>query len=301
MKPDELEMKEKVETYLDNIEIPAELEERVRKSIEIGTKKERVITMRTWMRRAATSAAVVAIGFVGSANLSPAFAKAMSDVPVLGGIVKVVSFRQFDFNEENYQANIEVPVIEGMSNKTLEQSLNQKYLEENKKLYNQFEAEVAEMKQFEEGGHLGVDSGYDIKTNNEQILSIGRYVVNTVASSSTTVVYDTIDKKNEVLITLPSLFKNDSYIKAISENIKAQMRERMANDDSLVYWIENEDETVEGFQSISDQTQFYITDQGKLVISFDKYEVAPGYMGVQEFEIPTEVLQGTLVSNEYIK
>jgi len=25
-----------------------------------------------------------------------------------------------------------------------------------------------------------------------------------------------------------------------------------------------------------------------LVISFDKYEVGPGYMGIQEFEIPTE-------------
>jgi len=27
-----------------------------------------------------------------------------------------------------------------------------------------------------------------------------------------------------------------------------------------------------------------------LVISFDKYEVGPGYMGIQEFEIPTEVI-----------
>lgn len=301
MKPDELGMKEKVETYLDNITIPAELEERVKKSIEIGTRKERVITMRTWMRRMVTSAAVVSIGFVGSANFSPAFAKAMSDVPVLGGLVKVVSFRSFDVNEGNYSANMEAPVIEGMGNKTLEQSLNQKYLEENKKLFAEFEKEVAGMKEFEEGGHLSVDSGYAVKTNNDQILSIGRYVINTEASSSTTMIYDTIDKKNEVLITLPSLFKDDSYIKAISENIKTQMRERMASDDNLVYWIENEDETVEGFKSISDQTQFYITDQGKLVISFDQYEVGPGYMGVQEFEIPTEVFRSALVSNEYIK
>jgi len=38
-----------------------------------------------------------------------------------------------------------------------------------------------------------------------------------------------------------------------------------------------------------------------LVISFDKYEVGPGYMGIQEFEIPTEVIADILVSNEYIR
>lgn len=37
------------------------------------------------------------------------------------------------------------------------------------------------------------------------------------------------------------------------------------------------------------------------MISFDEYEVGPGYMGVQEFEIPTEVIQDILVSNKYIK
>lgn len=36
------------------------------------------------------------------------------------------------------------------------------------------------------------------------------------------------------------------------------------------------------------------------MISFDKYEVAPGYMGVVEFEIPTDVLQEDLVSMKYI-
>ncbi|MFB8736384.1 hypothetical protein ACEQPO_30285 [Bacillus sp. SL00103] len=37
--------------------------------------------------------------------------------------------------------------------------------------------------------------------------------------------YDTIDKKNHVLITLPSLFKDDRYIDVISENIKEQNEE----------------------------------------------------------------------------
>ena len=45
---------------------------------------------------------------------------------------------------------------------------------------------------------------------------------------------------------------------------------------------------------------FYITQQGKLVIVFDKYEVAPGSMGIVDFGIPITLLADVLVSNEYI-
>jgi hypothetical protein len=37
------------------------------------------------------------------------------------------------------------------------------------------------------------------------------------------------------------------------------------------------------------------------VISFNKYEVAPGYIGTPKFEIPTEAITDILVGNEYIK
>ncbi|MDF2950278.1 MAG: protein of unknown function DUF3298-containing protein, partial [Sedimentibacter sp.] len=46
---------------------------------------------------------------------------------------------------------------------------------------------------------------------------------------------------------------------------------------------------------------FYINSENKLIISFDKYEVAPGYMGVLEFEIPSDILGDILISDEYIK
>jgi hypothetical protein len=165
-----------------------------------------------------------------------------------------------------------------------------------------FLADMGDMKE-KGGGHLGVDSGYVIKTDTDRILSVGRYVVNTIASSSTTFKYDTIDKKNEVLITLPSLFKDDSYVDIISENIKEQMIKRHEADDMMFYWVEGVEEEglVDLFEKISKEQSFYINSEGKLVISFDKYEVAPGYMGIQEFVIPTEVISEILVSDEYIK
>ena len=55
------------------------------------------------------------------------------------------------------------------------------------------------------------------------------------------------------------------------------------------------------FERIARDQSFYISAEGKLIISFDKYEVAPGYMGVVTFTIPTEVLTEHLVGQEYLK
>ncbi|WP_347177995.1 RsiV family protein [Sporosarcina thermotolerans] len=145
----------------------------------------------------------------------------------------------------------------------------------------------------------GVDAGYEVITDNDQILSIMRYQVNTVGSSSTTMRYDTIDKVDNVLITLPSLFKDDSYIDAINAYIEGEMERQMAADEMISYFTENE--YGEGFATIRSDQNFYITNDQQLVISFDKYEVAPGYMGVVTFEIPTEVVKKLLVSDVYIR
>ncbi|GAQ25898.1 DUF3298 and DUF4163 domain-containing protein [Tepidanaerobacter syntrophicus] len=288
--------------YLD-IPIPEELDFVVRKAIKENRSlkpKERSSFKKTII--AAASALIIMATVTVGINTSPAFAETLSKVPIVGGIVKVLTFKEYTLNDETFNADIKIPEISGLKDEELQKALNEKYLEENEKLYQQFINDMEEMKK-SGGGHLGVDSGYVIKTDNDRILSVGRYVVNTVASSSTTFKYDTIDKKNEVLITLPSLFKDDSYINIISENIKEQMIKRHKEDENMIYWVSGveDEDLIELFEKISKDQNFYINNDGKLVICFDKYEVAPGYMGVQEFIIPTEVISNVLVSNEYIK
>lgn len=288
--------------YMD-VPIPMELEFVVKKTLkdsEVNGMNSKSNFKRTKVA-AASIVASVAILTVG-VNSSPAIASTLSNIPVVGSVVKVLTFREYTVNEDKYNADIKVPSIQGLENKALENSLNEKYLTENKNLYEDFLADMEDLKQ-KGGGNLGVDSGYIVKTDTDRLLSVGRYVVNTVGSSSTTMKYDTIDKKNEILITLPSLFKDDSYVDIISENIKKQMIEQNKADNNKFYWVEGIEQqaTMEMFNKILNEQNFYINTEGKLVISFDKYEVAPGYMGVVEFVIPTEILSDSLVSNEYIK
>ncbi|MET4563139.1 hypothetical protein ABIA69_004332 [Lysinibacillus parviboronicapiens] len=287
-----------LEKHYNNVPIPKELDFIVENALKQGKKKKKNRTPQ-WLLGSAAAAML----FTASLNVSPAMARTLADIPVVGSVVKVLTWTEYEVAEDTYDANIKVPSIENLENKDLANTLNEKYRSEGKALYNEFIADVGDLKA-NGGGHLGVDSGYEIKTDNDEILSIGRYTVNTVASSSTVMHYDTIDIQNEILITLPMLFKDDSYINAISENIKEQMRAESASDADKVYWIKDagiaDEELFDEFTSIKAQQEFYISEKGKLMISFDKYEVAPGYMGVVEFEIPTDVLQDKLVSNKYI-
>ncbi len=292
---------ERIKNEYMNIPVPEELDFVVKKSLKEG---KRIMKKKRYVKYVKVAAAVLIISvstLTIGINSSDVFAKTMEDIPVVGKIIRVLNLRNYRINEDGFDANIETPAIDGLENKELQNSLNDKYYNENKDLYDQFVKDIESLKKNGSGGHMGVDSGYVVKTDTDQLLSIGRYVVNTVASSSTTFKYDTIDKKNEILITLKSLFKDDSYIEVISENIKQQMSEQLEADENKIYWLDDQDGTVEPFEKISPDQDFYITAGNKLVISFDKYEVAPGYMGVVEFEIPTEILQDKLVGNEYIK
>ncbi|PID21176.1 anti-sigma factor [Sporosarcina sp. P3] len=285
----------KLKKDYDDIEIPPELDHVVKDSIQRAknTKKKRS-PMRNWSIGVAAAATL----FVGSINASPTFANSLVNIPVLGSIVQVFTIETLTLEKETYQANMETPAIDGLENEGLQTALNEKYIEENKALFTKFEEEIARLEEAG-SGHLGVDSGYEVKTDTEQILSIARYETTTAGSSSTEMQYDTIDKQHHILLTLPSLFKDDSYVEIITAYIKKEMTRQMEEDENTAYLaIEGAD--IE-FDSIQANQDFYITADHTLVISFDQYEVAPGYMGVVTFEIPSDILQDALVSDTYIQ
>lgn len=287
---------EKLEALKSNYhEIPYPVD--LKSKIEAIYQKQKQKKAHVNLIRIGLSTAAVLTLFTIGVNTNQSFAAAMTKLPIIGPIVSVISFKFDEIDTDLVHANVEAPVITGLENKTLEAALNQKYYEESKALYEAFVSEMGEIENL--GGHAGIDSGFEIKTDNDLLISIARYVVNTAASSSTTMTYETVDKEFGLLLTLPSLFVDDTYIDIISAYLIDVMKETMKNDSSKVYWVLKED--FAPFESIKPNQNFYISDQNKLMISFDKYEVAPGYMGIVEFEIPTDVIKSLLVSDRYIK
>ncbi|MEK4425552.1 DUF3298 domain-containing protein [Solibacillus sp. FSL K6-1523] len=284
----------KMKKQYEDVQIPKELDEVIENSLKRKPKKRNKVS---WWLGSAAAASMI---FVGGLNASPAMARSLAQIPVLSAVVEVLTFTEYEVKDGNYEANIKVPQITGDSDAI--QSLNAQFEAEGKALYEQFTKDTEGM----DGGHLGVDSGYIVKTDTDQLLSMGRYVVEIVGSSSTVMQYTTVDKEKQIVLTLPSLFKDASYVPVISEYIQQQMRDEMvATNGDSTYWVGGTDKVEEDlfelFETISNEQNFYITEQGKLVIAFDKYEVAPGYMGLVEFEIPTELIQDKLMSNVYIR
>lgn len=270
-----------------NTSIPSELEEKMMDTFGKYKKKKRI-------SYSMLSFAAALLLFAATVNVSPAAASALADIPVVGKVVQVITIKEWNEQDGNANIAIKTPGVKDLENQSLANSLNEKYLEENEALYKKFKEETAK-----DNGHYSVESGYEVKTDDAQLLSLGRYTVETQASAAESIKYDTIDKKNETFITLPSLFKNNAYVDVISTYITSEMKEKM-KDESVSYFIKDQ-ENPDGFEKINASQNFYINKEHKLVISFNEYEVAAGYMGVVEFEIPTAVIKDQLVSDAYIK
>lgn len=159
------------------------------------------------------------------------------------------------------------------------------------------EATVEELiRQFEdtlsEEGYHGLHVSQEVVTDNAQYYTVKLSVLETEASGYEHNKFYTLDKFTKDVVTLADLFAEDSdYISVISENIKTQMLQQMAADEEVTYFLDDDDMPELNFQAITDKTNFYFNEKGKLVIAFDEYEVAPGYMGAPEFVIPDEVTE----------
>jgi len=264
-----------------------ELRERVGK-IMAEKRKRRISPIKAVLG----AAACFAVATVAVFNLSPGLAAAASDIPVIGDIVRVITFGRYEYSEGYYEANIITPKVEGLGNRELEDSINAMLKADAEKIIERFEADVAEFRR-ENGDaeiHWGVDSDYEIRTDNESIIVLDVRFTTTAATSTTVHKFYNIDKKNGELITLPSLFRDGAdYITPISEYISAEMARQNETGDGM-YWSEGDG--VDYFTEIDANQKFYINSDGNIVIGFEKYEVAPGAAGNPEFEIPAHIVEG---------
>ena len=140
-----------------------------------------------------------------------------------------------------------------------------------------------------EKGNESLTSGYKVVTDNDKLFCLRIDTVIAMGGSQSYAKIFSVDKKSGKQITLKNLFKKGSgYIDRISDNIKEQMRAQMKENADVTYFVDDEN------------NKFNVNEKGKLTLVFDKYEVAPGYMGMVEFSIPTgEIVD--MVTNGYLK
>lgn len=284
----------KMKDEYHNIEIPETLKSKIEKSIMEGKKENMKNTAYKYIKRGATVSAAALLTVIVLANSNQTISHAMQNIPIIGSIIEVVTFRTYKDKTNDYEANIEVPKIvadeQDESLKNAADEVNKTVEDYTNMIIEQYNAD---MKASEGEGHYAVDTSYEVITNGDRLFTLRIDTVVAMGGSNSFSKFYHINKETGKVITLEDLFNEESdYINIISNNIKEQMRAQMAADESITYFLDNEETKEWNFKEIKKDHNFYINDKENLVIVFDKYEAAPGYMGMVEFEIPENLITG---------
>lgn len=281
-----------MEQYL-NIKAPAQGLELVK----LKMKEAEAVKMKqkkAFRKTIGTMAAVLAFLFI-LPNTNENIAKAMSEVPVIGKVFDLVTFREYKYQDERHEANVKVPEViaeDGQSNAA--EQVNKSVQEYTDQAIKAFQEDVKE----NEEGYQGLDISYETVTDTDDWFVLKVDMVETQASGYETAKYYNINKKTDSVVTLKELFvEGTDYVTLLTDVIQAEMRRQMKEDEAVTYFIDDPDPEMQDFcfEELKEDQNFYINAKGQLVIAFDEYEVAPGSMGRPEFLITDEAVLKNLI------
>ncbi|MCI2056438.1 MAG: RsiV family protein [Oscillibacter sp.] len=246
---------------------------------EKQVKAKKTHTLHRWAMGVAAALAV----FVAVPNLSAPAAAAMERIPVLGSIVKVITFRTYTYDDEHAHADVSVPQIEGSGSAAASVNADaQKYTDA---LVEQFKADCADLGE----AYEGLNVTYDVVTDSDTWFTLRVDALETKASGYQFAKIYNIDKTTDQVVALDGLFKDDSdWAKALSDEVLRQMNEQMADASSGTAYF------TEDFTGVTADQNYYFDAEGNLVLAFDEYTVAPGSMGAVEFTIAPSAYENLL-------
>lgn len=281
-------IKQKIEE--EDISVPDVVKERIDKALsDLPEKESKPRKTKFLPKIAAVAACFVLICFVVLPNCSTTYAHALEKVPLIGSFVRVVTIRNYFYSDGKHDMDIDVPAIESEKGDAVD-FINKDVDELTKILADRFNKEVEEVG---DKGHSGIFVDYDVVTNTDRWFTLRIRVHEAAGSSNTYYKFYHIDKTTGKIVTLKDLFTTEDFSSVLETEIKRQMKEIMAADHDKLYWVDRA-EIGYDFVNLDNSHNFYWNENGDLVIAFDKYEVAPGYMGTPEFAIKKDTIKDIL-------
>ena len=282
----------KSEVAKEQTDIPDSVKNRIEQTlVDLPEKKPVKKQIRILPRIAASAACFVFIILFLLPNVSVTYAQALEQLPVIGDLVRVVTIRNYYYDDNHWKMDINIPQIESEDSKSVDY-INKDVSELTTALINRFYEDL-EINGNKGYGSLNVD--YEVVTNTDSWFTLKLTVCQTAASSNTYFKFYHIDKNQGKIVELGDLFNTDKFSDSLVAEIKKQMQEQMANDENISYWI-NTSGIGEEFATVGANHNFYWNENGDLVIIFDKYVVGPGSMGTPEFVIDKGVIRDILKS-----
>lgn len=265
---------------------PEELDHVVQKAIR-QTKKEPVQPRHVVWRYAVCTIASICLVFIVSLNVLPVFAQEMYDIPVLGSMARIFTLGRFEETDEISYVVVEIPALSNTGNNELEQRINYEVAlridtvvdEAKQRAKEYYDAYIATGGDREKFQPIEIGVEYDVKCNNGEVVSFVVTEYETHASFYSESYFYNIDLETGRELTLANLL-GENYIEKANQAVREGIAVREANDSNAMFFHDELE-----FQSIKPDQSFYINEAGNPVVVFEKYAIAPGYMGSVEFEV----------------
>ena len=264
----------------------------MRQRMEQGKKEKKIMKMKTWMKGVTVAAAVA---LVILPNTSSSVAYAMKNIPLLGNVVNVVTFRDYHYDQNKKTADVSVSKIdintEGLEGESVDNAKksSEEINREIEQITNQWVEEFKET--------MSSDGYEQIMVKTEPINTTDKYFTlklicyQGAGSGFEQDFFYTINLDTGKRMKLSDLFiEGSDYRTIISDDIKKQMRKQMDEDENVSYWLDDKEVEEWNFEEIPEDVSFYVNENNELVICFNEGDVAPMYMGTVEFVISNEVL-----------
>ena len=273
----------------DSIPIPEELSERVMAEVEKAQIRQREKTAKrrmTFMKRGMAAAAAAVVLFTAGVNTSEVFARELQDVPVLGTMARILTFRSYE--SEDLKTSVDIPSVEMISEELggMEDAVNeeihmfcQEYADaaiERAEDYRQAFLDTGGTEEEWEAHHIAIKVWYEVKSQTGRYLSLAVMGSENWTSAYSETKYYNFDQEAGKWITLKDVLGED-YAQIAEQSVRSQIEQREA-EDGMEYWIDE-------WEGIGENTRFYMNAAGNPVVVFDQYEIAPGAAGNPEFEI----------------
>lgn len=231
---------------------------------------------RQWFgwREITIGVAIIVVSFVIAVNTSYQFVNATNRISGLKDLVSLVLVREYKHVDKTSWADIQVPLVAQIDNQKLANKLNTQYANEGRQLYTEFKQDTK---------YRTVQQSFSKVYQDQKLVVLKRRITKTAADSLVEDKYTVIDLKHGLVLTLAMLFKNNHYQKLLADFVNKQTQ---ANFKIKAHDIKD---------------NFYINEQGKLVLVFASGLIAPAYLNVQKVVIPIGVIKQDLVSTNYIR
>lgn len=279
------EFKRAKEEY-DNVPIPEELSERVRAGIREGEERYRA-RRRQSVRRWVATAACFSLLLAGL-NLSPTLAKAAAEVPVLGGLFRVLTFVNYDKTEDGIHYDVSVPKVEAEGslaervNAAIQEKVDTHLARAQQDWDDYREAFFATGGTEEEWGgrEMDVIAGYEIKSQSDTRVSFVVTLGEGWVSSMEERYYYNLDLSGDRDLTLRD-YLGDTWVETCNAAIERQIAESVDEEGFTLFFAPEEG----GFTTVDETTGFYVREDGTVVVCFPRYSIAAGAAGIPEFPI----------------